>query len=566
MQARKQLLSAGELMGEDPVEARVALRSGAFEGLRDNVRALGEYAASNKSASEQEAKELVERAFGALQDYDFELFQAIRNKEKVKDSAGAKLQGAVNALDGLLATVPDNDLNQAKEILEAIEAGGRPSQSQKSIDFERLQKLCALAVVASFLAASLISALLEKAANKELGPYMATVDGEDDVALLKPRPVMLQVFETTVFAVKKPVKVLLSIVAGVFSLRFLAAFLQIVLEVHAEHEHIAPGWLVEGLGKAMAGLDHVGLLVLECTEVALIVFGVWVALRMKEHMVSNVLAQRVQGDASTTVQQAAFEQVLLPLSGMGSWMLVVCGALMSMHVLGINLTPLLTVGGISGIVVGLSAQALLGNMISGLNLYLSRPFVVGDRIDVMTSSGGKVVSGFVEEVSPMRTHLRTDHWLSVMIPNKTLSDLIISNESRIMDSKNVRYYNKMRVFHFTACIRYQDFDKLEGILKEYKNFLKESDSIDMNLPLHAHLAGFDEEGLKIAVHVHTRPSASRHYSSFKQDMLLNLGKIVKSHGADFAWKDHVEFTTGVLPGQARGNGVEAVEMASLAAS
>ena len=65
------------------------------------------------------------------------------------------------------------------------------------------------------------------------------------------------------------------------------------------------------------------------------------------------------------------EQVLLPLSGMGSWMLVVSGALMSMHVLGINLTPLLTVGGISGIVVGLSAQALLGNMISGLNLVRS---------------------------------------------------------------------------------------------------------------------------------------------------------------------------------------------------
>lgn len=56
----------------------------------------------------------------------------------------------------------------------------------------------------------------------------------------------------------------------------------------------------------------------------------------------------------------------------------------------------------------------------------------------------------------------------------------------------------------------QDFDKLEGILKEYKNFLKESDSIDMNLPLHAHLAGFDEEGLKIAVHVRT-PTLSTHF-------------------------------------------------------
>ena len=124
-------------------------------------------------------------------------------------------------------------------------------------------------------------------------------------------------------------------------------------------------------------------------------------------------------------------QVVLPLSGMGSWAAVVIGALMSLHVLGINLAPLLTVGmglldhafslslwpwqmyvpglahgmlwtvktlqatklaqqrpgcelscclpagGISGIVVGLSAQAVLGNMVSGLNLYISRPFVAG---------------------------------------------------------------------------------------------------------------------------------------------------------------------------------------------
>ena len=32
------------------------------------------------------------------------------------------------------------------------------------------------------------------------------------------------------------------------------------------------------------------------------------------------------------------------MSGMGSWAVVVSGALMSLHVLGINLAPLLTVG------------------------------------------------------------------------------------------------------------------------------------------------------------------------------------------------------------------------------
>ena len=41
---------------------------------------------------------------------------------------------------------------------------------------------------------------------------------------------------------------------------------------------------------------------------------------------------------------------------------------MALHVLGINIQPLLTVGGVSGVVVGLSAQSVVSNMISGVNL------------------------------------------------------------------------------------------------------------------------------------------------------------------------------------------------------
>lgn len=75
---------------------------------------MGEYAASNKVASEQDARELVARTFGSLQDYDFELFQAIRNQQPVQDSANAKLRNAVAAFDKLLATVPQPDLSKAK--------------------------------------------------------------------------------------------------------------------------------------------------------------------------------------------------------------------------------------------------------------------------------------------------------------------------------------------------------------------------------------------------------------------------------------------------------------------
>ena len=68
------------------------------------------------------------------------------------------------------------------------------------------------------------------------------------------------------------------------------------------------------------------------------------------------------------MQENALERVLLPLSGLTSWLIVVAGGLSCLHVLGINVVPLLTVGGVSTILVGLSAQSVMANMIAGVNL------------------------------------------------------------------------------------------------------------------------------------------------------------------------------------------------------
>lgn len=62
------------------------------------------------------------------------------------------------------------------------------------------------------------------------------------------------------------------------------------------------------------------------------------------------------------------ERVVLPFSGLASWVLILGGVMATLSVMGINIQPLLTVGGVSGIIVGLSAQSVLGNMISGINL------------------------------------------------------------------------------------------------------------------------------------------------------------------------------------------------------
>ena len=53
--------------------------------------------------------------------------------------------------------------------------------------------------------------------------------------------------------------------------------------------------------------------------------------------------------------------------------------------------------------------------------FLSRPFVVGDRVELSSAGGERVLVGVIERVDPMRTIIRTDASLPVTIPNKVLA-------------------------------------------------------------------------------------------------------------------------------------------------
>lgn len=106
---------------DDPVEARILLRSGAFEGLRDNVRAVGQYA---EQAGVPGAAALVPDFFKAVQALDFELFSAIRAQAPVGPDTDARRVDAVAALDRLLDTVPDDVLATARKVVD-VAAGGR---------------------------------------------------------------------------------------------------------------------------------------------------------------------------------------------------------------------------------------------------------------------------------------------------------------------------------------------------------------------------------------------------------------------------------------------------------
>lgn len=79
----------------------------------------------------------------------------------------------------------------------------------------------------------------------------------------------------------------------------------------------------------------------------------------------------------------------------------------------------IAVGSLLGIT--LAAEDILANIAGGLVILSSRPFTIGDYIEV---SG---VSGTVEEISLNHTKLTTPDGLLVMLPNKTLADSQMTN-------------------------------------------------------------------------------------------------------------------------------------------
>ena len=84
--------------------------------------------------------------------------------------------------------------------------------------------------------------------------------------------------------------------------------------------------------------------------------------------------------------------------------IVTVAILTIMAVLGIPLAPLLASAGIGGIALGLGAQSLVKDFLSGIFMIVEDQYGVGDFVDTSTTTG--TVSGTIEDVSLRVTRVR----------------------------------------------------------------------------------------------------------------------------------------------------------------
>lgn len=103
---------------------------------------------------------------------------------------------------------------------------------------------------------------------------------------------------------------------------------------------------------------------------------------------------------------------------------IVMVAIIALGKIGISVTPFVAAIGALSLGAGLAVQGLLSNYGAGLNIILTRPFVIGDTITVCG------VTGQVKEVHLAVTILSDEDDVKITIPNRHIVGEIIQNSAQ----------------------------------------------------------------------------------------------------------------------------------------
>lgn len=151
------------------------------------------------------------------------------------------------------------------------------------------------------------------------------------------------------------------------------------------------------------------------TNIAVVLCGLLAASRFV-----NVFARVAQGWAATTENR--LDDQLIPLVRQAIQVVVmVLGALYLADAVGIDVWKLAAGVGIGGLAFALAAQDTVANVFGSLNIFVDRPFQIGDWVII-----GKV-EGVVEEVGFRSTRVRTFYNSVVTIPNSQITNANVDN-------------------------------------------------------------------------------------------------------------------------------------------
>lgn len=209
------------------------------------------------------------------------------------------------------------------------------------------------------------------------------------------------------------------------------------------------------------------------------------------------------------------------LSQLARVILITIVMLMLLQTAGVKMTGLLTLGGVSGAIIGFAAKDSLANFIGGMMIYWDRPFSVGDWI----RSPDREIEGVVENIGWRLTRIRTFDTRPLYVPNGILSNISIENPSRMID----------RRLKIPLSVRYADAAQIVGITKDIRAMLLAREDVDKTQTLYVNLTQLESSSLTILIYAFTTVTDQLKFQVILQEVLLKSLEIVAAHGAECAF-------------------------------
>ncbi|XP_027108415.2 mechanosensitive ion channel protein 1, mitochondrial-like [Coffea arabica] len=239
---------------------------------------------------------------------------------------------------------------------------------------------------------------------------------------------------------------------------------------------------------------------------AIILSFIWFLNRWKTNVITRALATKSGVDRDN----------LLTLDKISSVGLFVLGLMGLSEACGVAVQSILTVGGIGGVATAFAGRDILGNVLSGLSVQISRPFSIGDTIKAGS------VEGQVIDMGLTTTSLLTSEKFPVIVPNSLFSSQVIVNKSRA----------QWQAVTTKIPVQIGDFDVIPKISEDIKIMLRSNSNVFLEKEApYCFLSRVERSFAELTIGCNLKAMGKERFFAAQQEVLLQSVKIIKQHGA-----------------------------------
>ncbi len=242
-------------------------------------------------------------------------------------------------------------------------------------------------------------------------------------------------------------------------------------------------------------------------KIALISCLLWSVLRWISIFQKNVLLKE------PLATRKGFSHTLAKLF---SAFVVFAFILVALQVFGLDITPLVTFGGIGIGALALATKDIVANFYGGFMIQLSGSFAVGDQV----SLPHKNILGWIEEIGWYFTTIRDTEKKPIYLPNALFSTEYLVNFSRMTH----------RCIDETLAIRTEDISKIESLAKQIQQYLTAHPQIDANEQTSAFISELKPYAIHLNIRAYTKTTDLQQFLQLKHTLLIHIYTLIQQAG------------------------------------